>query len=110
MRRLQVILSTLMLAFLLGSGSAAQAVDSVQCLVSMNETVDISSDRNDSAPEKGVQKAIHQHGACHGHCLAVMPDASQQEPAADQIMPIVADHISFDAGADPGRVNRPPIA
>ena len=110
MRRLQVILSTLMLAFLLGSGSAAQAVDSMQCLVSMSDTTDVSSGRNDSAPEKGVQKAIHQHGACHGHCVAVMPDASHQEPAGDQVAPIIADHISFDAAADPGRVNRPPIA
>lgn len=110
MERLKAILSTLVLALLLWSGSAAHAVEPAPCATRSSGVAKVSVERGDAEPAGTAKKAVQSHGACHGHCTAVMAGASDRVSDNERTAPASWIGTSFDAGADPGRTIRPPIA
>lgn len=98
-----------LLAFGLGSGSIAHAMEPIGC-IDAGTAVSIEHDDIGGNQNDGDTSLPHVHGGCHGHHLSTTPDAMAPMPyllTADLVPPHrpagpVADR------ADPAL--RPPIA
>ena len=110
MRRLLSLVSILMLAVMLWTGTTAHAAEAMGCVEVSAEAFghfDGDSDQVPADPDKGVP---HHHGGCHGHHVGVAVDAEAPKaaPAASGTRGLRPE--AMDAGCDPGTTLRPPIA
>ena len=111
MRRLTPFISALMLILLLWTGSAARAVEALDC---GGETTSAAAGHydgdRDQVPADGDKAAPHHHNACHGHCMAVpMTDRASLLLNQDS-SGLIETSRDLQSGSGPGATLRPPIA
>ncbi len=113
MGRLATYISTMMLALLLWSGTAAHAVEAAEaasCDSSVSASVDQGDHDRGSKSGEADHSAIHHHGGCHGHCSAVGNGVTARSTDLGKGLPATWDHSAFDSGTGPDQDIRPPIA
>ena len=110
MPRWTALLGALMLVLMLWTGSAAHAVEQLDCVPVAADTIghyDGDTDQVPADPDKGV---AHHHAGCSGHQLAAPASSDElQLSSSGREAPFAVSSADL-AGRTPDAQLRPPIA
>jgi hypothetical protein len=111
MRRLQSLISALMLVLVLWTAPAARAAEAIDCSeVAASTTIGHFEGDGDEVPADSDGATPHHHNACSGHCLAVPAGAQCAEHHDDAGKLLIAASSDLSGGSGPDTSLRPPIA